>query len=315
MSFTSDVKNEICKEVVDKNSSKAQLCALFQIRASLHMNWQGMYLSFQVENATIAKHVFQLLKENYQVDPRLSVLKKMQLKKNNIYRIQVYEKAEEILDDLGILTETGLHDTPRSTLIRSEKMARAYLQGCFLASGSINDPKTTNYHMEITCAKEDLAKVIQKQMERFFLPAKIIKRKSLYVIYLKAGDKIADFLRLCNASNALFEFEDSRIQRDFYNQITRLDNCEVANEMKVMKAAKQQLEYIEILETHASRLKLSPKILNVMNVRKKHPEASMNELCDEVYLEYGEIISKSGMKHRLTKIKEMALELMEEANA
>lgn len=55
---------------------------------------------------------------------------------------------------------------------------------------------------------------------------------------MKAGEKIADFLRLCNASDALFEFEDSRIQRDFYNQITRLDNCEVANEMKAMKAAK-----------------------------------------------------------------------------
>lgn len=311
MSFTSEVKNQICKEELDVNASKAQLCALFQIRASLHMNWQGMYLSFQVENATIAKHVYQLLKTNYQVDPRLSVLKKMQLKKNNIYRIQVYEKAEEILSDLGILTETGLHDTPRSKMIRSEKMARAYLQGCFLASGSINDPKTTNYHMEITCSHEDLAHTIQKLMERFYLPAKVIKRKSLYVIYLKAGDKIADFLRLCNASNALFDFEDSRIQRDFYNQITRLDNCEVANEIKVMKAAKQQLEYIEVLENHANQLKLSNKILNVMEIRKRFPEASMNELCDEVYREYGEIITKSGMKHRLAKIKSMAIEIME----
>ena len=118
MSFTSEVKNQICKDEVDANASKAQLCALFQIRASLHMNWQGMYLSFQSENATIAKHVFQLLKQNYHVDPRLAVLKKMQLKKNNIYRIQVYEKAEEIFvcpadfgwSDLGtwgsLLTQT-----------------------------------------------------------------------------------------------------------------------------------------------------------------------------------------------------------------
>lgn len=81
MSFTSEVKNQICKDEVDANASKAQLCALFQIRASLHMNWQGMYLSFQSENATIAKHVFQLLKQNYHVDPRLAVLKKNAVKK------------------------------------------------------------------------------------------------------------------------------------------------------------------------------------------------------------------------------------------
>ena len=77
------------------------------MRASLHMNWQGMYLSFQTENATIAKHVFQIMKTLYNVDPRLSVLKKMQLKKNNIYRIQVFDKAQEILEDLQILTDSG----------------------------------------------------------------------------------------------------------------------------------------------------------------------------------------------------------------
>ena len=80
MSFTSEIKKEICKEEIDAQMMKAQLCALFQMRASLHMNWQGMYLSFQTENATIAKHVFQIMKTLYNVDPRLSVLK-MQLKK------------------------------------------------------------------------------------------------------------------------------------------------------------------------------------------------------------------------------------------
>lgn len=49
MSFTSEVKNQICKDEVDANASKAQLCALFQIRASLHMNWQGMYCLFKVK--------------------------------------------------------------------------------------------------------------------------------------------------------------------------------------------------------------------------------------------------------------------------
>lgn len=112
MSFTSEIKKEICKEEIDAQMMKAQLCALFQMRASLHMNWQGMYLSFQTENATIAKHVFQIMKTLYDVDPRLSVLKKMQLKKNNIYSIQVFDKAQEILEDLQILTDSGLRYTP-----------------------------------------------------------------------------------------------------------------------------------------------------------------------------------------------------------
>ena len=51
MSFTSEVKKQICDDVLDTSAAKAQLCALLQMRASLHMNWQGMYLSFQTENA------------------------------------------------------------------------------------------------------------------------------------------------------------------------------------------------------------------------------------------------------------------------
>ena len=113
-------------------------------------------------------------------------------------------------------------------------------------------------------------------------------------------------MRLCNASNALFAFEDNRIQRDFYNQLTRLDNCEVANEMKTFKAAKEQIECIRILEENAAKLTIPEKITRVMEVRKRHPEASVNELCDEVYKEFGETISKSGMKHRLSKIRTLA---------
>lgn len=315
MSFTSEVKKQICDDGLDDNSAKAQLCALLQMRASLHMNWQGMYLSFQTENATIAKHVFQLMKELYQVDPRLSVLKKMQLKKNNVYRLQIYDKAQSILSDLMILTDSGLHFSPPQKYIRSEKNARAYLQGCFLAGGSINDPRTTNYHCEISTHEEAMAFSIQKLMQRFYLPAKCIQRKNTWVVYLKAGDKIADFLKLCNASQALFDFEDSRIQRDFYNNLKRLDNCELANEMKALKAGRKQLDFIRILEENEKKIVISDKIRHVMEIRKKFPDASMNELCEQCYLEYGEIISKSGMKHRLSKIREMAKPFMEDSHA
>lgn len=315
MSFTSDVKRQICQESVDRAQGRAQLCALLQMRASLLMNNQGMSLTIGTENAAIAKHIFQLMKTLYEVEPQISVIKKMQLRKNNVYQIRVYTKAAMILEDLDILTDTGLHYKPSSAMIRSEKRARAYLQGCFLAGGSINDPKTTNYHMEMTVPYEDLAKSIQKLMVRFYLPAKIIKRKNNYVVYIKAGDKIADFLRLCNASQALFQFEDSRIQRDFYNQITRLDNCELANEMKSMKAAQKQLKYIQVLEGNIQKVKISEKLQHVIDMRKKFPEASLNELCEECYKEYGDIITKSGMKHRLHKIKELAEPFMEEENA
>lgn len=307
MSFSSDIKQEITRLPAEKGTAKALLCAVFLMRAALHFNNAGAYLEFQSENASTAKYVYQLLKNEFQADVRLSVLKKMNLKKNNIYRLQVFGQANSILEDLTILRASGLALTPSFKLIRSEKNARAFLQGAFLAGGSINHPRTSNYHMEISVPTKALAACLQKLLERFYIPSRLAERKSLFIVYTKAGDKIADFLRLLGAHDALFAFEDTRIQRDLYNQITRLDNCELANEMKSMKAAQEQLCWIECIEH--SNVQVGEKMRHVMEARKQHPEASLSELCDEVYLLYGEMISKSGMKHRMRAIKTLAVQI------
>lgn len=311
MSFTSEAKKEITQLELDEGQARAQLCALLLIRASLHRNQKGWYLSFQTENAAIAKHVFRLFKDTYRIEPQLSVLKRMNLKKNNIYCIHVMDQAQQILEDLTIMRGSGLSPIPSYKLVRSEKNARSFLQGAFLAAGSINNPKTSNYHLEITCGTDQMAATLTKLMERFYFPCRCIERKGQKVVYMKTGEKIADFLRLLGTSNALFEFEDTRIQRDFYNQITRLDNCEVANEMKSIKAGQEQLGWIHAIENAHAESSLSEKVKRVMDVRKKYPEASVNELCAHVQEEYGESISKSGMKHRLSKIRELAASLEE----
>ncbi|MBF0579636.1 DNA-binding protein WhiA [Erysipelotrichaceae bacterium RD49] len=305
MSFSSDVKQEISQLEFSGGQAKALLCALFLSRASLNWNRGETWLSFQTQNASIAKLVFRLLKSEYHVDVQIASIRRMNLKKNNIYRLTVYSQASEILESLGILRTGGLYNVPPYSLIRSERNARAFIQGLFLAAGSINSPKTTNYHMELTLPSQDLAVMAVKILDRFYIPAKVTLRKQSYVVYTKVGDKIADFLRLLGASQSLFNFEDQRIQRDFYNQLTRLDNCEVANEMKTQKAAKEQLEWIAIIES--SQVKVPEKIQHVMEARKQNPEASNVELCDAVYLMYGETITKSGMKHRMAKMKELAL--------
>lgn len=306
MSFTTEVKAEIAANELRACCAKAELTALIQMCAAINFTSEGMQITVQTENANTAKRIFKMLKETYQVDTQLSVLKKMKLKKNNVYIIRVKNKAMEILRDLEILTDQGLQEHPSAKMVRKECCARAYLAGAFLAGGSVNSPNKSNYHLEISTNELSLAKFIQKLMLRFDMPAKYIRRRNQEVVYLKASDKIGDFLRCIGASEALFTFEDSRIQRDFMNSLTRLDNCELANEMKSMAAGKKQLEDIQWIENYQGLDSLPEKLQHVVNARKELPEASLNELCDFCEEEYGESISKSGMKHRLAKIKEMA---------
>lgn len=306
MSFTTDVKSEIAANELHPCCMKAELSAVLQMCSTINFTSTGMHLTAKTENATTAKRIYKLVKERYDVITGLSVIKKMKLKKNNIYVIRIENKAMEILKDLEIFTDQGLQVHPSSKLLRKDCCARAYLAGAFLAGGSVNSPNKANYHLEISTNDEESAKFIQKIMLRFDLPAKLIKRRNQEVVYLKASDKIGDFLRYIGASDSVFVFEDSRIQRDFINSLTRLDNCELANEMKSMATGKKQLEDIQWIETYQSLDSLPIKLQHVAYARKELPEASLNELCDYIADEYNESISKSGMRHRLTKIKELA---------
>ena len=306
MSFTTEVKSEIAANELHPCCMKAELSAVLQMCSTMNFTSDGVHLTIKTENPTTAKRIYKLVKERYDVTTRLSVIKKMKLKKNNIYVIRVENKAMEILKDLEIFTEKGLQAHPSSRMLRKECCARAYLAGAFLAGGSVNSPNKANYHLEISTNNEGLAKFIQKLMNRFDLPAKYIKRRNQDVIYLKASDKIGDFLRYIGASDAVFTFEDSRIQRDFMNSLTRLDNCELANEMKSMAAGKKQLEDIQWIENYRGLEALPEKLQHAAYARKELPEASLLELCDYCADVYDETRSKSGMKHRLAKLKEMA---------
>lgn len=306
MSFTSDVKKEICLYEWKDCCKKAQLSAFLQISASLNFTSEGMNITCKSENVSTAKYIYQIVKELYEVEIELSIIKKMKLKKNNVYVIKIKNKAMEILKDLEILSDDGLQDHPSSKIVKGDCCVRAYLSGAFLASGSVNSPQKSNYHLEVACNNEKLAAYIMKQMNKFHLQAKQIKRRNQEVVYIKASDKISDFLKCVGASTSLFAFEDTRIQRDFMNSLTRLDNCELANEMKSIKAAQDQIENIDRIDNFVGLDSLPKNLYEVAILRKENPEASLNELCFAYEEKYQEQISKSGIRHRLNKIRDLA---------
>ncbi len=305
MSFTSEVKTEITQQPLKDCCQKAQLSALIQLNASLIIHEQQLQLLIHSENASTAKRIFKLLKDSSAPEMELKVLKKAKLNKNNIYELEITSKVKEILNDLGLMTEKGIQSHPSKKIVSKECCARAYLAGAFLAAGSVNSPTKSNYHLEVVTQQEDHAAFIESLMKRFDLPAKTILRRHQFVTYLKASDKISDFLRIVNANSAVLDFEEIRIQRDFHNSLTRLDNCEVANEMKTQAAANKQIIAIERLVKRGVIDRLDERYSIVARLRLDNPEANLNELCELYEEETGNPISKSGIKHRLTKLMGM----------
>lgn len=306
MSFSSDVKNEAAQIELVKNEGRAELSALIQMCSSLSLSNRGMTIKVQVENAAVARTVCRLVKDRYNAEISLSVKRRMNLKKNLIYGIRIMTGAPVILTDLGLYSSRGLLEVPLHKIVSNDSQARAYLCGAFLAGGSINPPEKTNYHLEITANNDKQAELLQELLERFDIHAKTIVRRGKQIVYVKAAEKIADFLRIIGANEAVLKFENIRISRDFTNSLTRLNNCDVANEVKTQNAAKNQLEDIHVLQSTYGLDRLDEKLQDVAKLRLQYPEASLNELCAAYEEMTGISVSKSGMKHRFVRLHELA---------
>ena len=306
MSFSSEVKHEITQRDLTPAQVRAQLSGFMHLNASLTISNRNMQLQVEISNPTIARRIFSLLKERYDVDMELTVLKRQNLQKNNIYRLTVKQKALAILEDLGIYDSKGFRKSPYRVIVVQESYAQSYLAGCFLATGSVNSPTKPDYHLEVGANTEEMAKFILNLLDRFGLNAKYTTRRKKYIVYLKAADQIADFLKIVGAYNMTMDFEDIRIQRDFRNSLTRLNNTEVANEMKTIKAGNAQMDAILKLMEHNHYHHLDQRLIEVGDLRMDYPEASLNELIEVYYQKTGTKISKSGLQHRFKSIIELA---------
>ena len=305
MSFTKDIKQEVSHKELSKDEAKAELSALIQLTSSLSISHSGLAMVSVTENAAVSRTIYKLCKELYEIEITPSVKRRMNLKKNLIYILRLEGNVKEILTDLGLYSSRGLLEKPLHKIVAKESMARAYLTGAFMAEGSINSPQTTNYHLEIKAASEKHALFLVDVLNTFEIPAKIIDRRNHFVVYVQSAEKIADFLRCIEATNSLLIFEDARISRDFTSNMTRLNNVDVANVVKSMEAARNQLEDIRVLEEYGLLDNLDEKLKDVIELRKENPEASLNELCEEYRIKKGITVSKSGLKHRFVKIHEL----------
>lgn len=143
-------------------------------------------------------------------------------------------------------------------------------------------------------------------MNFFGLNAKMLERKKGFILYLKEGEKISEFLNVIGAHQALLKFEDVRIMKDMRNSVNRLVNCETANLNKTVGAAIRQVENIRFIKQQVGLEILPEKLREVAALRLEHQDVSLKELGEMLP---GGKVSKSGINHRLRKIDEFAEKL------
>ena len=311
MSFTSQIKEEISSIKNTKSETIAELSGF--IRNNGYFLDETMILT--TENEKTVERMKNFIKDLYDYNVEIQVIDNLNFSKKDLYSITFETIQDKLLKDIAYLDEKGEEiKTPPTYIVGGNEEIRAYLRGTFLSCGSINDPKTSRYHMELLIEKPEEAVFVQKLINIFELNSKILNREKGYMIYIKEAEKISDFIKIIGANNSVIYFENERVIRDKKNQTNRLNNMEQANMDKIIQTATIQLEEIETIERLGSIELLDDKARVALEYRKKYPEVSLKELAEIISVETGKTITKSGLNHRLRKIKELAerLRKMEE---
>lgn len=303
-SFATDVKNELARlNYEDSCCRTAELAALLRMGATMTFGLRHTFgLNFTSKNAAVARKTLMLLKsEGGDIHTEITVSRSRQLNKNNNYTVKVIPSPNvaQLLQRLGFLHDDSLNMDSDMGLLRKSCCRIAYLRGAFQGGGSVNKPESA-YHLELVTGSFGLGNLLYRLLKRMGFPVGFVDRKADYIVYLKEGDAVIDFLAMIQADKAVEAFEIARNVKEVRAQVNRLVNCETANLQKAVDAAGRQIAAIRLLKAQGLLEKLPKKIKKTAQLRLENPDITLTELAAMLG------VSKSGISHRLRKIQELA---------
>lgn len=309
MSFSADIKNELARIETDKKCCMlAEIAGFIRMCGTVMLSGGGrLDLKLTTENAAIARLFVKRIKNYFGVGAELQIGQNTLLKKGHVYELTIgaESKAEQILRETGILrVKEGCNYFPDdifTDLIKTRCCKKAYLRGAFMGAGTISNPEK-GYHLELVCNSLQLANDLKRLVNSFSLKSKVVNRKNNYIVYLKEGEQISDFLALLGAHNHVLEFENVRIIKELRNKTNRIVNCESANLDKSINNAIRQIADIRLIDSNQGIDSLPDKLREAARLRLENPEASLGQLADMA----DPPLKKSGINHRFKKIREIA---------
>ena len=306
MTFSSKIKQEISIIECSRAEYISELSGIIRTSAEIKI----YNIKIQTENKFVANRIFGLFKILYDINLNISLRKNYNFKKNEIYVLELKRDTLKVLRDLGIINDKNeFLMIPSESLLSDEELKRAYLRGVFLVSGSLNDPKTSRYHLEFLIYNTKYANFLNNLLNDNNLNSKILHRKKGYMIYIKESEKISDFLRLIRAYNGVMYYEEIKVYREKVNMTNRLNNCEQANVERTIATANKLVKEINYIKEKNMFDLMDEKLKESAEYRLRFPELSLLELSDVISKETGTKISKACLNHRFRKIKEYASKL------
>lgn len=296
MSFTSDVKSELCKTRPSDRHAEAECYGMLLLCRSFDFN----KILFQTGSEAAAERFSYLLRQCFGIVADTAVGGN----ERKTYCVSVRDKDDlkRILYRLGYKMDEPIGFNP--DILKTEGSVGAFVRGAFLSAGSLSDPET-EYRIDFSFKTEILAKEFALLLEKRGIATKITKRASKFIVYIKDSTMLEDTLTLMGAGNETLNLINVKIYKSMKNKINRKNNCETRNILKSADAAFMQTKAIRKLKRRGKLEILPEELIEAAALRLANPEASLSDLVRIS----GNRLTRSGLNHRLKRLCEIAEEV------
>ena len=295
MSFSADVKKELCAVALDR-----PCCVRAEIYGTL------------LFGNTFTAHEVRLITECGPFAGRLPVLLERAFDltfdrtpgagdRKFIFQLSRREKIGRMIDAFGFDSRQSPVLHINFGLLEEECCRAAFLRGAFLAGGSVTEP-SKRYHLELVTSHLQASRELLALLADMGRQPGQAARGGCQVTYFKSGGQIAELLALMGAPECAAALMDARAEKKLRNGVNRQVNCEAANLDKAVNAAQEQLEAIRRLYELDRVEGLPAQLKETIVLRETYPELTLSQLAEE----FEPPVTKSCLNHRLRKLVELS---------
>lgn len=309
MSFSQEVKEELIGVRLRHDEDGAKLAAgaaaaAASLKYSRSLRTWGLHLVS--ENEKCINFVAKLAARSYGLSNEISLNVHERLNARNTELFLYGDGLDRLCIDAGLFSIDP--NGEKSYQFRfpdgldTDHALRAFVRGVFLMCGSVSNPEKS-CHAELVLKNEIFAKELIPALSQKGIVPKLSRRRGLFVVYMKNGDTVEDFLTFMGAGESMLRLSEQRMIREAANNTNREVNCFAANLDKAAKASASQVEDIKLILSSLGSDALSEELYEIARARMENPELTLAEISEKTG------IGRSAVNYRLKKIKRLADEI------
>ncbi len=299
MSFSSDVKTELCREPVTR-----RCCALAEAYGVLlYANaFSPRLIRIMTENDAFSARLPRLFKRAFSLD--FDALPREDERGKRSFLITDPDKLRAVFSAFGYDADRTLVHHINLAVVEQDCDRISFLRGAFLAGGSVTDP-ARSYHLELATGHESVCREVRALLLEMGFEPREASRGRNWITYFKKSGAIEDLLTTLGASVSAMGVMQAKVEKHMANAMNRITNCDMANADKVTDASAEQLAAIRAIEAGPGLEALPQVLQDAALLRIANPSCSLADLAQLAWPP----VTKSCMNHRLRKLTEIGRSL------